>query len=182
MPSHEHFEGRCQLRSRSGLYHEAEQHRRARAAGCAPLRWPGQRGRAEHIRQLLRAHLRAERADLSHHRACVSSRGSAIKSTNDELRSGQAKFWQVDAEYAEKIRRAQTPMQAKELGQQRKLPVDAMERWRDGGADRAMRAALEAKYGERILRERLLSTGDRPLAEQVSRSTADEISRLRSGE
>ncbi|MEO1528481.1 MAG: NADAR family protein [Planctomycetota bacterium] len=69
----------------------------------------------------------------------------------------------LDTEYAEHIRDARTPKEAKNLGQSRKQPLRSD--WEDVKVD-VMRRALRAKFGTHThLRNELLDTGDEELVE-----------------
>ena len=67
-----------------------------------------------------------------------------------------------DPAYRERIRKAASPKQAKELGRTRKLPIRAD--W-DEARDEVMRRALRKKFAHPKLRALLLETGERELIE-----------------
>lgn len=69
-------------------------------------------------------------------------------------------------EYRERIRRAQTPKDAKALGRSRKVPI--RQDWEEV-KDEVMLTAIRKKFAHPKLRELLLSTGERTLIEAAPR-------------
>ena len=78
-------------------------------------------------------------------------------------------FTTEDRAYAERIRLEKNPRSVKALGRRRKMNAAALSKWEHGKKMAVMLAGLKAKFGRNgtELRQKLLATGNRPLAEQV---------------